>query len=168
MLSVVHGDHALREREQMCLAATTFLVDLLHGWWLAAALLVALPLVSRGAVAQTDTADPIDRQMNACLATKEAETTGGMRACVGKATAAWTQRLTAAYSQLMQTLDPVSRALLKTGQRSWLAYRQRDAAFLKGPWRARHGTLLPLRIEAHRLDELRARVRALEAYASGG
>jgi uncharacterized protein YecT (DUF1311 family) len=156
------------ESEKRRPTATTFLVCLVHAWSLGAALLLALPLVSRGAVAQTDTADPIDQQMNACLATKEAETTAGMRACVGKATAAWDQRLTEAYSRLIQTLDPASRALLQTGHRSWLAYRKKDAAFLNGPWRAQHGTLLPLRIEAHRLDELRARVRALEAYALGG
>jgi len=112
--------------------------------------------------------DKIDVQLDACLSTGDGQTTDGAIECIGKAEAAWEAKLNAAYESLMKTLDPKSQALLRTAQTSWLDYRKKDADFaFDGPWRANSGSLDAELIASSRLDELRARVQALETYAEG-
>ena len=105
--------------------------------------------------------DPIDIAMAACLNSEEGVSTVGQLGCIDKANAAWDKRLNAAYGALMKTLDAKQHALLLAAQRTWLEYRNKDATFVD-EWAGNNGSLGPVLAANARLDELRARARALE------
>ena len=111
--------------------------------------------------------DPIETAMDTCLAGDAGNTNAGMLGCINTACVAWDKRLNIAYQALMKTLDPASQTLLRTAQRSWLAYRKNDSAFADGPWRSQSGTDAEVAIASANLGELEARVHTLETYGSG-
>jgi len=131
-----------------------------------AASIIVVSLVAP-ALAQEAAQDPLDRKLKVCLDSKGAETNAGMVHCVSQAADDWDKRLNQVYGSLMKDLDPASRNLLLTAQRSWVDYRKKDADFASGPWRTSTGTLSQLTIANSRLGELRARVLTLETYQRG-
>ena len=58
-------------------------------------------------------------------------------ACVDKDTRLWDKRLNAAYKALGSFVDPAQREPLKLAQRSWVQYRDANAAF----YAAHEGTI---------------------------
>ena len=108
--------------------------------------------------------DAIDIALDACLATTEGQTTAGMVNCTGSAIGAWDARLNETYQKAMSTLDPHSRALLRTAQRRWLEFRTADQAAMSGPWRSGHGSLMRVQVMAASLSAMKERVAELRLY----
>lgn len=107
----------------------------------------------------------IDARLDECLAGEKGQTTAGMIGCTGMAIDAWDAAMNRSYQRAMTALDPKSRALLRTAQRQWIAFRDAEKAALSGPWSADQGTLAQVRIAAALLSLVRERALELRLYA---
>ncbi len=115
-----------------------------------------------------ETKDPIDKALDACLASPAANSTAGQVDCAAKAAAAWDRELNQVYQKLLQTLDPASQALLRNSQRQWLAFREAEKKFDAGPWIQQQGTVAQTTVALANVDMLRSRVLTLRNYLGGG
>jgi len=112
--------------------------------------------------------DPIDKSLDACLNRPGAANTAGQRECAAKAYTAWDAELNKAYQQLMKTLDPASRDLLRASQRHWLAFFEAEKKFQAGPWSRQQGTLGAVSTALADADLVKSRALTLRNYAGGG
>ncbi len=112
--------------------------------------------------------DPIDQALDACLAGTAANSTAGQVNCTSKAAAAWDRELNQVYQKLLKTLDPASQALLRNSQRQWLAFREAEKKFDRGPWISKQGTVAQTTVALANVDILRSRVLTLRNYSGGG
>lgn len=115
-----------------------------------------------------ETKDPIDKVLDACLASSAANSTAGQVDCGAKAAASWDRELNQVYQKLLKTLDPTSEALLRNSQRQWLAFRDAERKFEAGPWIQKQGTIGQTTVALANVDILRSRVLTLRNYAGGG
>ena len=118
--------------------------------------------------ALADDQDPIDKALDACLATPEGASTLGMVECTGEAIRAWDKRLNEIYRQAMARLDPKSRELLRASQRRWVAFREAEHEAMAGPWREDRGTIIRVLTANADLSAIKERVRELELYGPDG
>ncbi len=135
----------------------------------AALLAVAILAAAAPARAQDDAQrdHPADRAMRACI-DRSGGVTADMLDCADSAYGAWDRELNAAYQSLMARLDPASRALLRDAQRRWLAFREAETAFQRGPWTGQGGSLERIMLTFRNVDTLRERALALRAYEQAG
>jgi uncharacterized protein YecT (DUF1311 family) len=70
--------------------------------------------------------NPIDNQMNSCLANPEGQTTGGMRNCLGAAYNAFDLEINKTYDTLMKHDSPEDQKGLAADQKEWLADREKQ------------------------------------------
>lgn len=130
---------------------------------LAAGLLAAAPASAAGDHGASEK-DPIDAKLDACLASEDGQTTQGMVECLDAAYRAWDGALNAAYQALSKALDPASFDLLKASQKKWLAFRDAEQAFMRGPWTEDRGTLIRVTLNQANVEMVRARVLQLRGY----
>lgn len=109
--------------------------------------------------------NPIDTKLNACLASKDGQSTTGMVDCIGTAITAYDARLNAVYARAMAALDPASRDKLRVAQRQWLAFRKADEEVYGGKWREDRGTIMRVTLSYAALGAIKERVSELEAIA---
>lgn len=109
--------------------------------------------------------DPIDAAFDTCLAAPQGQSTAGMVECTGQAITARDKRLNEACQAAMKALGPKSRALPRTAQRQWLAFREAETAALGGPWREDRGNVVRVEAMGSQLSALKERVRELQLYA---
>lgn len=121
--------------------------------------------VAQGEVAADDDDNPVDAALTACL--DAGATTADYTGCGATALRAWNRVLARTYDDLLATLDPASRDLLAASQRQWLASREADQAFWGGPWRGGQGTIMSVILSQENADQVKQRVRLLQAYSSG-
>lgn len=108
--------------------------------------------------------DPIEAQLEACLATATGQTTEGMTDCSHQAYLAYDKRMNEVYQRIMHNADPQSRVLIRNAQRQWLAYRDAQLKADNGPWRADRGSMASPDIEALNVDAIRTRIDELNYY----
>ncbi len=106
--------------------------------------------------------DPIDKQEADCLNT--ASSTAAMIACADAAYAAWDKELNNVYSELMKTLPPTSKQLLKDSQLEWIKYRDKEFKMLADIYSHVQGSMyLPVCVDEH-AKLVKARVIQLRGY----
>lgn len=109
--------------------------------------------------------DPIEAQLEVCLAAPAGQTTEGMTDCSHQAYLAYDKRMNEVYQRVMRNVDPQSRVLIRNAQRQWLAYRDAQRKADIGPWQADRGSMVSPDIEALNVDAIRARIDELNYYA---
>lgn len=109
--------------------------------------------------------DPIEAQLEACLATSTGQTTEGMTDCSHQAYLAYDKRMNEVYQRIMHNADPQSRVLIRNAQRQWLAYRDAQLKADNGPWRADRGSMASPDIETLNVDAIRTRIDELNYYS---
>jgi uncharacterized protein YecT (DUF1311 family) len=94
---------------------------------------------------------------NAC---EDAETTAEMRDCANRRYTQADAELNQVYKQLSSQLEPERRGLLRDAQRAWVAFRDKNAAYVASD--AEGGTLSPIlevseraAMTEHRVQELK-------------
>jgi uncharacterized protein YecT (DUF1311 family) len=120
-----------------------------------------------GAVAGPAIADsnPIDVQLETCLATPDGMTTQGMVDCIGAAYEAWDKALNDAYRSLMATLSPQEAELLRAAQREWIRFRDAESVFLGSLLTPDRGTMMRIAVNEMMADLVKARVLQLRSLA---
>ncbi len=126
--------------------------------------MLLMALAALPARAEQPAADPIDTQLDTCLAAPAGQSTAGMVSCTGEATRAWDRRLNETYQKVMQALDPKSRELLRASQRQWVAFRSAEKAVQAAPWTADRGTIIRVQVMAANVAAIKARVEEMQLY----
>ena len=107
------------------------------------------------------------KALDACLAADGGGSIRGQEQCYGDAYGAYDKLLNRTYGELMQTLDPASRDLLRRAQRAWLDSRKADTALWSGPWRYQAGTVSQVEGAEADMDAVQSRVVQLQALQIG-
>ncbi len=103
---------------------------------------------------------PIDRQFAACLDSAENQTTIGMSGCAVRARIAWDKELNKNYKLVIAKLSKEGQEKLKTAQRTWIAYRDKELELCYSLYGSLEGTMWS-NVSANRQAEI-TRTRALE------
>lgn len=116
--------------------------------------------------AQRDTlADhPIDRELSECMGTPEGQSTFGTIDCIRTAAEQWDRELNAAYTNLMKILAPKERTMLKTAQKQWLAWRDRELEFSATMYYGLEGSMWKVMAADRAYQIVRRRALELASY----
>ena len=126
-------------------------------------LLLVAALPGAASASFDDDTKAVAHALNACLATDRGGSTYGMVQCYGDAYTAYDKLLNQTYGELMQTLDPPSRDLLRDAQRAWLQSRKADSALWGGSWRQQAGTNSRIEGALSDMEAVRSRLLQLQA-----
>lgn len=107
--------------------------------------------------------DPIDVQLETCLATPDGITTQGMVECIGAACEAWDKALNDAYRSLMATLSSQEAELLRAAQREWIGFRDAESVFLGSLLTPDRGTTMRIAVNEMMTDLVKDRVLQLRS-----
>jgi uncharacterized protein YecT (DUF1311 family) len=127
-------------------------------WLTGIILAVGLPLLSAGSAAK----HPIDAWLTNCM--EKDPSTQGMNACLGQAYEKWDLELNRVYRELSGKLDPEAQAVLRETQRAWIAFRDRELAWLAKFYGGMDGTMYSNMLAADRVDLVKRRVLELASY----
>jgi uncharacterized protein YecT (DUF1311 family) len=123
--------------------------------------LLATP-TSRGSVNQEPAQHPIDKALDACI--DKNGSTAGMVECTDKAYAAWDKELNKNYVELMRTLKPPQKEVLRLAQLEWIKYRDLDFKVIDSVYDMMQGTMyIPMRIDA-RMEVIKKRALELKGF----
>ncbi len=121
-------------------------------------LAVCLPLLSADNAAK----HPIDVWLTNCI--EKDPSTKGLNACLGQAYEKWDLELNRVYRELGDRLSAETRAVLRAGQRAWLAFRDRELVWLAKLYGDLAGTMYSNMLAADRVDLVKRRVLELASY----
>lgn len=129
------------------------------------AVLILILLNSNGISAQyySDTTE-IDLILSDCLSIGENQTTYGMIQCIDSANIAWDAELNKYYKLLMNALNPEEQDKLKTAQRSWLAMRDANNAFVGIYCQNLGGTMHIVSANYRAMETVRLRALELKSF----
>jgi len=105
----------------------------------------------------------IDKHLRECLDSTENQTTVGMMECSIRANKEWDKELNKYYNLLMTTLSVEEKQKLKSSQKNWILYRDKEIEFASTIYYNLQGTMWRV-VSADRQTEL-TRQRALELKA---
>lgn len=116
------------------------------------------------AFGQTAPEHPIDVAMQKCLDGDENTSTQAITDCVVEATEKWDKLLNKNYQTLLSLLNEEQKIKLKTSQRQWINYRDREIEFSDELYGSLQGTMwIPISAET-KLELTKQRALELEAY----
>lgn len=121
----------------------------------------AAALLSHLALAST-----IDATLETCL--NRDPSTAGMIQCLAAAETSWDQELNGAYRSLRGSMPADVAEDLRTAQRAWLNFRDKDFAFSGEFYVRMEGTMWRPVAVSHRVDTVRDRVVDLLNYEEAG
>lgn len=104
----------------------------------------------------------IDVWLTNCM--EKDPSTKGMNACLGQAYEKWDLELNRVYLELGGKLDPEARGVLREAQRAWIAFRDRELAWLAKFYGGLDGTMYSNMLAADRVDLVKRRVLELGSY----
>jgi len=119
---------------------------------------VCLPLPSAGSAAK----HPIDDWLTGCM--EKDPSTRGMNNCLGQAYEKWDLELNRVYQDLSGRLGVEARRVLREAQRAWIAFRDRELAWLARFYGGLDGTMYANMLAADRVDLVKRRVLELASY----
>jgi uncharacterized protein YecT (DUF1311 family) len=122
-------------------------------------LFILLTNLTFGQDKQTDK-HPIDLKIEQCLSIDSNQSTFGMINCIRTAMEEWDAELNKYYKLLMETLTTDEQKKLRTAQRQWLDYRDKEFEFIETMYRNMEGTMWKI-VEADSRNNI-VRQRALE------
>lgn len=111
---------------------------------------------------QSEKEHPIDIEFSQCLTNDS--TTAGMVECSYTALEKWDAELNANYKKLMQVLSVEQKDSLKTSQRAWIDYRDKEQNFRSQLFNSIGGTMWRIVESGKQLDFTKERAIELEQY----
>ena len=117
-----------------------------------------LPVLGDDAASQ----HAIDAWLSDCLE-KDPSTTG-VNACLGQAFEKWDYELNRVYRELNGRLSAEAKAVLRETQRAWIAFRDRELAFLARFYGGLDGTMYRNMLAADRVELVRRRAQELASF----
>lgn len=114
---------------------------------------------------QTETeAHIIDKQLKECLDSTENQTTVGMTACSIRAGKEWDKELNKNYNLLVSKLSGDEREKLKSAQRNWILYRDKEMEFASSVYINLQGTMWRIALADRQTELTRQRALELKTY----
>jgi uncharacterized protein YecT (DUF1311 family) len=101
----------------------------------------------------------IDTWLTGCM--DKDPSTRGMNSCLGQAYEKWDVELNRVYRELSGKLDMEARAVLRETQRAWIAFRDRELAWLAKFYGGMDGTMYSTMLAADRVELVRKRALTL-------
>ena len=130
---------------------------------LLSSLLIMLSISSFG---QTEQLHPIDRELQDCLNSDENSTTVGMTECINTATWKWGEELNRQYKILLSLLTDQQKERLKSTQREWIRFRDKELQFTSQLYSDMQGTMwIPVAAQV-KLDLIKHRTLELKNYTA--
>ncbi|MCC7430749.1 DUF1311 domain-containing protein [bacterium] len=129
-------------------------------------LTITFTVLSVIAYGQTDKTHQIDKELQNCLDSSENYTTSGMSGCVSEATKKWDAELNKKYKQLMNLLPAEQKEKLRTAQREWIKYRDKELEFSNQFYNEMGGSMWTPVAAGKNLDLTKQRTLELEKYIS--
>ena len=129
-----------------------------------AALFLTLIIVvnSHGQIGQGE--HVIDKHLRACLDSAENQTTIGMINCSSRAGEQWDKELNKNYNLLMSKLSADEKEKLKSAQKNWITYRDREMDFARTMYINMQGTMWRMVIADRQTELTKQRALELKAY----
>jgi uncharacterized protein YecT (DUF1311 family) len=121
-------------------------------------LAVSVPLL----VATGPSKHPIDAWLTACM--EQNPSSQGMNGCLGQAYEKWDLELNRVYQELSGKLNAGERAVLREAQRAWIAFRDRELAWLAKFYGGLQGSMYANMLAADRVDLVKRRVMELRSF----
>lgn len=107
----------------------------------------------------------IDKDLETCLSFSENQTTSGMTICEQQAEQNWDKELNHYYQLVMKNLSPSAVEVLKTSQRDWLKYRDKEFEFISTFYfEEMQGTMWSIIAAGHRTEIVKKRALELKSY----
>jgi uncharacterized protein YecT (DUF1311 family) len=106
----------------------------------------------------------IDKHLRECLETSENQTTVGMTDCSMKAEEEWEKELNKNYDLLISKLSIDEKEKLKTAQKNWISYRNKEIEFASEMYINMQGTMWRIVLADRRTELTRQRALELKAY----
>ncbi|MFN3939603.1 MAG: lysozyme inhibitor LprI family protein [Chitinophagales bacterium] len=126
-------------------------------------LIFAIILASHTLYSQTGP-QPIDAALEACLEIADNQTTQGMIECVRTAEKAWDAEMNVAYRNLLSVLTPEEADLLRSAQKAWLSYRDKEMPFAGTIYTNLGGTMWLVEAAFRNYEIVRSRCMELQSY----
>ena len=109
----------------------------------------------------------IDKWLDKCL-DKNYSTLGSIE-CYNKAIDMWDAELNRVYKELMKTLKPKGKKLLRASQREWVKFKEKEFEFLNNyPYiynnKYKHGTITLIVIQDQKLQIVKDRTLELKSF----
>lgn len=102
---------------------------------------------------------PVDSWLKGCM--EKDPSTQGTNACLGQALVRWDSEMNRVYQELNGRLDAERRSNLREAQRAWIAFRDRELAWLGGFYGRLEGSMYGSMLAADRVEVTRKRVLEL-------
>ena len=119
--------------------------------------------LTAGQVKQTDV-HPIDIKVENCLAIDSNQTTIGMISCIQVALEEWDAELNKYYKLLIETLKADEEKNLRTAQRQWLVFRDKEFEFIETMYGNMSGTMWDIVRTDCKNNFVRQRALELKSY----
>ena len=111
---------------------------------------------------ETEATYPIDRKYRVCVDSNSS--TLGMLECISAATKEWDEQLNKYYKLLAEKLNQTQKASLRTTQREWLVYKEKETRFYLDLYTEREGTIWNVVMARRGMDLIRQRAIELIEY----
>jgi uncharacterized protein YecT (DUF1311 family) len=105
---------------------------------------------------------PIDVWLSGCM--EKNPSSQGVNACLGQAFEKWDLEMNRVYRELSGQLSIESVVVLREAQRAWIAFRDREMAWLAKFYGGLAGTMYSNMQAADRVDLVKRRVLELASY----
>jgi uncharacterized protein YecT (DUF1311 family) len=106
----------------------------------------------------------IDKHLRECLDSTENQTTVGMSGCAIRAGKEWDQELNNNYNLLISKLSVDEKEKLKSSQRNWILYRDKEMEFARTMYIKLQGTMWRIVLADRQTELTRQRALELKAY----
>jgi uncharacterized protein YecT (DUF1311 family) len=125
-------------------------------------LIVSITLETFGQEGQEE--HPLNIKLKTCLDSEENYTTSGMIGCLSDALEMWESELNIQYNSLLELLSEKQIEMLRTSQKTWIEYRDREIDLINLFYGDLDGSMWTIAIAFAKLDLVRQRALELTNY----
>jgi len=122
-----------------------------------------LKKIADKATIQSSVQNPIDKKLQDCIKSKN-YTNLGERECLAQALQDWDAALNKNYQHLKMRLSPAHFKQLKESQRTWIAFRDKEYAFIESQYEGIEGSMYPNMILRQKIEITKSRTLELADY----
>lgn len=106
----------------------------------------------------------IDKHLMECLDSAENQTTAGMVQCAVRAKKEWSKELNKYYTLLLTILSEAEEKQLKSAQKNWIMYYDKEIEFASTIYYNLQGTMWRIVLADRQTELTRQRALELKAY----
>ena len=128
--------------------------------------IIIILLLSTWTFGQNNSSDkhPIDLKLEKCLSADSNFTTAGMISCEETARKEWDEELNKNYQLLMSILDSTAKGKLRTSQRQWIEFRDKELDFANQMFYEMEVTMWRVVAAGRRTEIIKQRALELRDY----